>query len=162
MQVDRHQRVRHIIDQSLAGAASLQEERTLREHVLTCTQCKEYLDAGHRVIAGLGGFSFEVDPDLHGRVIAAIGLRAQQLESQRIQRLPMGWSYSAALMLTVIGSFAATRFSGLAAAVLHLEPAPLHVGLLAFWTVPSVCFCLLFPLLHRLSAGGRNEKGLSQ
>jgi hypothetical protein len=162
MEVDRHQRIRHIIDQSLAGAASPQEEQTLREHVLTCAQCKEYLDASQRVIAGLGGFSFEVNPDLHGRVIAAIGLRAKQLESQRIKHIPLWWSYSAALMLTVAGSLTAARFSGLAAAVLHLEPASLHFGLLAFWTVPSVCFCLLFPFLRRLSAGGRNEKGLSQ
>ena len=51
MQVDRHQRIRHIIDRSLAGAASLKEEQTLREHVLACAQCKEYLDAGQRVIA---------------------------------------------------------------------------------------------------------------
>jgi hypothetical protein len=162
MEVDRHQRIRHIIDQSLAGAASPQEEQTLREHVLTCAQCKKYLDASQRVIAGLGGFSFEVNPDLHERVIAAIGLRAKQLESQRIKHAPLWWGYSAALMLTVAGSLAAARFIGLAAAVLHLEPASLHVGLLAFWTLPSVCFCLLFPLLHRLSAGGRNEKGLSQ
>lgn len=162
MQVDRHQRIRHIIDRSLVGAASLKEEQTLREHVLTCAQCKAYLDAGQRVIAGLGGFSFEVNPDLQGRVIAAIGQRAQELESEEIKHIPMWWSYTAALMLTVAGSFAALRFSGLAAAVFHLEPAPLHVGLLAFWTVPSVCFCLLFPLLHRLSAGRGNEKGLSQ
>ena len=47
MQVDRHQRIRHIIDQSLAGAASSQEEQTLREHLLTCAQCKEYLDASN-------------------------------------------------------------------------------------------------------------------
>ena len=72
--------------------------------------------------------------------------------------MPLWWSYSAALMLTVAGSFAAARFSGLAAAVLHLEPAPLHVGLLAFWTLPSVCFCLLFPLLHRLSAADQRER----
>ena len=162
MQVDRHRRVRHIIDRSLAGAASLQEEQTLREHVLTCAQCKESLVAGQRAIAGLGGFSFEVNPDLHGRVMAAIGLRAQQLETRRIKHIPMWWSYSAALMLTVAGSLAAPRFSDLAAAVFHLEPVPLHLGLLAFWTVPSVFFCLLFPLLHRLSACGSNEKGLSQ
>ena len=100
MQVDRHQRICHIIDRCLAGAASLQEEQTLREHVLTCAQCKKYLDASQRVIAGLGGFSFEVNPDLHGRVIAAIGLRAKQLESQRIKHIPLWWTYSAALMLT--------------------------------------------------------------
>jgi hypothetical protein len=162
MQVDRHQEIRHIIDRSLAGAASSQEEQTIREHLLTCVACQEYLNASHQAIAGLGGFSFEVNPDLHGKVLAAITLRAQQLEASKIERRPMVWSYLTALVLTVTGSFAAARFSGLAGAVFHLEPEPLHVGLLALWVVPSLCFCLLFPILHRLSAGWMNEKGLSQ
>jgi hypothetical protein len=162
MQVDRHQEIRHIIDRSLVGAASSQEEQTLREHLLTCAACQEYLNASHKAIAGLGGFSFEVNPDLHERVLAALTLRAQQLETTRVQQRPMLWSYLAALMLTVAGSFTAARFSGLAGAVFHLEPEPLHIGLLALWIVPSLCFCLLFPILHRLSLGWMNEKGLSQ
>ncbi len=162
MQVDRHQEIRHIIDRSLVGAASSQEEQSLREHLLTCVVCQDYLNASHQAIAGLGGFSFEVNPDLHGKVLAAITLRAQQLEASKIERRPMVWSYLVALVLTVAGSFAAARFSGLAGAVFHLEPEPLHVGLLALWIVPSLCFCLLFPFLHRLSVVWMDEKGLSQ
>jgi hypothetical protein len=162
MQVDLHQEMRDIIDRSLVGAASRQEEQTLREHFLSCAPCQEYLNASHRAIAGLGGFSFEVNPELHGKVLAALELRAQQLEAGRIGRRPMLWSYFAALVLTVAGSFAAARFGGIAAALFHLEPAQLHFGLVALWIVPSFCFCLLFPILHRLSAGWMNEKGLSQ
>ena len=162
MQVDRHQEIRHIIDRSLVGAASSQEEQTLREHLLTCLTCQEYLNASHQAIAGLGGFSFEVNPDLHERVLAALTVRAQQLETTTVQQRPMLWSYLAALVLTVAGSFTAARFSGLAGAVFHIEPEPLHIGLLALWVVPSLCFCLLFPILHRLSQGWMNEKGLSQ
>jgi hypothetical protein len=162
MQVDRHQEIRDIIDRSLVGAASRQEEQTLRQHFLTCASCQEYLNASHRAIAGLGGFSFEVNPDLQGKVLAAITLRAQQLETSKAEQRPMLWSYLAALVLTVAGSFAAARFGGIAAAVFHLEPAQLHFGLVALWIVPSFCFCLLFPILHRLSAGWMNEKGLSQ
>ena len=162
MQVDRHQEIRHIIDQSLVGAASVQEEQTLREHFLSCAPCQEYLNASRRAIAGLGGFSFEVNPDLHGRVIAALALRAEQLETNRIEQRPMLWSYVAALVLTVAGSLAAARLSGFAVSVLHLQPAALHFGLLALWILPSLCFCLLFPFLHRLSPGWMDEKGLSQ
>ena len=162
MQVDRHQEIRHIVDRSLAGAASLQEKQALREHLITCVACQEYLNASHRAIAGLGGFSFEVNPDLHGKVLAALTLRAQQLDTKRIEQRPMLWSYLTALALTICGSFAAARFSGLAGAVFHLQPALLHFGLVALWIVPSLCFCLLFPILHRLSLGGMNEKGLSQ
>jgi hypothetical protein len=159
MQVEGHEPIRHIIDKSLVGAASLQEEQTLRQHCLTCGPCQEYLNASHRAIASLGGFSFAVNPDLQGRVMASLTQRAQQLEGGQS---PMWWSYLAALILTVAGSSAASRFSRLAADVLHLEPAPLHFGVLALWIVPSLCFCLLFPILHRLAAGWMNEKGLSQ
>jgi hypothetical protein len=162
MQIDRHQEIRHIIDRSLVGGVSLQEEQTLREHFLTCAPCQEYLNASQRAIAGLGGFSFGVNPDLHDKVIAALAARAQQLETNRIKQRPMFWSYVAALVLTVAGSLAAAQFSGLAVAAFHLQPAPLHFGLLALWIVPSLCFCLLFPILHRLSAGWMNEKGLPQ
>ena len=162
MQIDRHQEIRHIIDRSLVGGVSLQEEQTLREHFLTCAPCQEYLNASQRAIAGLGGFSFEVNPDLHDKVIASLAARAQQLETNRIKQRPMLWSYVAALVFTVAGALAAARFSGLAVAVFHLEPEPLHIGLLALWIVPSLCFCLLFPILHRLSLGWMNEKGLSQ
>jgi hypothetical protein len=162
MQVDRHQEIRHIIDRSLVGAASSQEEQTLREHLLTCFACQEYVKASHQAIAGLGGFSFEVNPDLHGKVLAALTLRAQELETKRVEQRPMLWSYLAAIVLTVAGSFTAARFSGLAGAFFHIEPERLHVGLLALWIVPSLCFCLLFPVLHRLSVGWINEKGLSQ
>jgi hypothetical protein len=159
MQVEGCEPIRHIIDKSLVGTASHEEEQTLRRHFLTCDACQEYLNASHRAIAALGGFSFDVNPDLHDRVIASLALRAQQLEGNRS---PMWWSYVAAFMLTVLGSLAALRFSGLAVAVFHLDPAPLHFGVLALWIVPSLCFCLLFPILHRLAAGWMNEKGLSQ
>jgi hypothetical protein len=162
MQAEAHEPIRQIIDKSLVGATSLQEEQTLRQHLLTCAQCQEYLDASHRAIAGLAGFSFEVNPDLHGRVLASLSLRARQLEGIGTKQSTMWWSYVAALMLTVVGSLAASRFGGLAVAVFHLQPAPLHFGVLALWVVPSLLFCLLFPLLHRLGPGWMNEKGLFQ
>jgi anti-sigma factor RsiW len=162
MQVDRHQEIRHVIDRSLVGSASPQEEQALREHLLTCLACQEYLNASHRAIAGLAGFSFEVNPDLHQKVIAALTVRAQQLDGEKAGQRPMWWSFAAALVLTICGSLAATRFSGFAGAVFHLQPALLHFGLLTLWIVPSLCLCLLFPILHRVSLGRMNEKGLSQ
>ncbi len=163
MQIDRHHEIHTIIDRSLVGEASAQEEQALREHLLACAPCQEYLNASHRAIAGLAGFSFEVNPELQGKVLEALTQRAQLLESKRVEQRPMLWSYlAAALALTGIGSFAAAQFSGLASAVFHLAPAPLHIGLVALWIAPSLCFCLLFPVLHRLALGWMNEKGLSQ
>jgi hypothetical protein len=161
MQADRHQPIRQIIDKSLVGAATLQEEQTLRAHVVTCSACQEYLNTSHRAIAGLGGFSFEVNPELHQRVIASLTARARQLEIEGARSRPIWWNFLVAVMLTVAGSFAIVEFASLAAAFLHIELAPLHLGLIAFWIVPSLCFCLLLPFLSRLSAGW-NEKGFSQ
>jgi hypothetical protein len=156
MPVDRHESICHIIDKSLIGAASLEEQGTLREHLLTCPSCTEYLGASHRAIASLGGFSFEVDPGLQGRVLAS--LEQQQLERERIRPMPKWWSRLVALLLTAAGSLAASRFAGLAAPVFHIEPARIQFGLVAFWIAPSVCFCLLFLLL---SVSPASKKGLS-
>ena len=152
MPVDLHQAMRQLIDKSLAEAPSVHEQQTLREHVATCVPCQEYLNHSNRVIAALGGFSFAVDPELQGKVMASLALRAQQLELSSKKNIPIGWSYLAALLLTVAGSLA----------VYQLAPASLRLGVLALWVVPSLYFCLLFPLLHRLSRRGMHEKGLSQ
>jgi predicted anti-sigma-YlaC factor YlaD len=159
MEVDRHESIRHTIDKSLAGAASREEEHALREHLAACAACEEYLDASRRAIAGLGGFSFEVNPALDAKVLAALSLEAGV--AQRTRPIPMGWSRLAALVLTVTGSLAASRFAGPAAAVFHMEPAQMHAGLVVLWIAPSVGFCLLFLLLSASPASWMNTKGLS-
>ena len=158
MNVDLHQTMRHIIDKSLLDAASVHEQQALREHVALCVPCLEYLNASNRVIAGLGGFSFDVDPALQQKVMASLAQRAQQLALSS-ERRPMGWIYLAALMLTIAGSFIVGHFGGFAVAAFHLQPALLLTGMVAFWIVPSLCFCMLFPILLRLAMG---EKGISQ
>ncbi len=147
MHVDLHPAMRQIIDKSLLGEASIHEQQTLQEHLASCALCQDYLVASNRVIAGLAGFSFEADPELQARVMDSLILRAQQLQSS--QRRPMWWNYLTALVLTAAGSFTVTLFT----------PASLRAGVFALWILPSLCFCLLFPVLHRLSTG---EKGLLQ
>jgi anti-sigma factor RsiW len=158
MHVDLHQVMRQIIDKSLLAELPVHEEQTLREHLANCDRCREYLDTSNRVVAGLSGFSFEVNPELQGNVMASLTQRAQQLELST-ERRPMGWLYLAALVLTVAGSLCAERLSGFLVGALHLQSAPLQSGVVALWIVPSLCFCLLFPVLHRLARG---EKGISQ
>jgi len=158
MEIDRHESICHMIDKALAGAASLDEEQALREHLATCAACEQYLNASQRAIAGLGGFSFEVDPALDAKVLAALALEPGV--AKRTRPMPMWWSRLVALVLTVTGSFAASRLAGLAAAVFHVEPAQIHAGLVAFWIAPSVGFCLLFLLLSISPARWMNTKGL--
>jgi anti-sigma factor RsiW len=154
MQADDHAIMRDVIDKTLAGSVLPEEERSLREHLSACAQCQEYLNAGTRVIAGLGGFSFEVDPGLQAKVFASLELRAEQLEAAQPSRRRMVWGCIAAVVLLVTGSVVASQFGNLAAGLLHLQPSQVQRVLMAVWVLPSLCFALLFPLLPLL----RNRK----
>ncbi len=151
MRSDDHESFQHRIDETLAGGIALQEEESLREHLQSCAKCQEYLAASTRVIAGLGGFSFDVDPALQAKVFASISLRAQQIEGRRPTRTRMAWIFITALIFTAAGSFIDLQFGGLIAAVLDIQRTQMRHGLLTFWIVPSLCLLLLFPLLPLLS-----------
>lgn len=159
MQADPHQSIRHIIDQSVAGPTSAQEQRTLREHLATCTACSDYLDASNRAIASLEGFSFPIDPALDSKVQAALAQRAQQLQAESLQHRRLWLISLLAVTLTVIGSLAASQLGSLAAVPFHLQPAKLHLGLTTFWIAPSVLICMLL-LLPGVRAVLGSRKGL--
>lgn len=151
----------YLIDKSLAGAATPQEEQSLREHLAVCAPCAEHLEASRRVVAGLEGFSFALGPALDSKVLAAVTLRAQQLETNRARRRQMGWGGLLALLLTAVGSLAASRLGSLAGPALHLDPAPMRFALAAFWVTPSLFVCLLLLLLPTLHVGRSSRKGFS-
>jgi hypothetical protein len=153
---DGHERFQHMIDETLAGP--VQEEQSLREHLQSCAACQAYLAASNRAIAGLGGFSFEVNPNLDAKVSASLRLRAQQIKATHPGRRQLVLSCILALMLTAAGSFFDLRLSGLIASVFDLRRMQVQQGLIAFWIVPSLCFLLLFPILPLLSAGGTNQE----
>jgi predicted anti-sigma-YlaC factor YlaD len=145
-----------MIDEALVAGTSAPARPLLNEHLQSCAQCREYLDTSTRVIASLGGFSFEVDPILQAKVFDAITLRAQQAQAAQFSPKRLGMICILAVALTVIGSFFDLRFGGLLASVLDLHHAQLRQGLLTFWIIPSLCLLLLFPMLPLLS--GRKER----
>ena len=151
MRSDEHESFRRRIDETLAGEIAPGEEESLREHLQFCAHCQEYLAAGTRVITGLGGFSFEVDPALKEQVCAAISLRAQQIQSAKPSGRRMVWIFMTALLLSAAGSLVDLQFGGLIASVLDMQRTQLRHGLVAFWILPSLCFLLLFPILPLLS-----------
>jgi anti-sigma factor RsiW len=159
MQADLHDTIRHIIDKTLVGEASAQEQQSLREHLRACAQCERYADDGRRAIAGLSGFSFAADSDLQAKVHAALDLRMQQLQAAEPNRKRVVQVSIAALLLTIVGSFAALHVGNPLAAVLHLAPAQAQAGLFTFWIAPSWCFALLLPVLLLVSAKSANKKG---
>lgn len=159
MKAERHEMFQQIIDKSLAGKVSPQEEKSLREHLQACAPCQEYLASSTRVIASLGGFSFDVNPELHAKVCASIKQRAQQLEARQPSRRRLAWGCIIALVLTAAGSFADLQFGKLAADVFNLQPTLVRQGLLAFGVIPSLCLLLLFPMLPALLTANANRKG---
>jgi len=160
MNTDHHESFQHLIDESLAGCISAEREQSLREHLDTCVPCQEYLSASNRVIASLGGFSFEVNPTLNARVLASLRLPAQQVQAAQPGRRRWALISLAAVLLTMGGSFVDLKFGSLIAAVFDIQRMQVRQGLLAFWIVPSLFVLLLFPLLPLLSkAGTRREEG---
>jgi anti-sigma factor RsiW len=162
MQADLHNAMRHIIDKSLVGEASAQEQQSLREHLRACAQCETYADDGRRAIAGLSGFSFApfaTDPGLQAKVHAALDLRAQQLQTAQPGRRRILQVSIAALLLTIAGSFGALHIGNPLAAIFHLAPAQAQAGLFTFWIAPSWCFALLLPVLLLVSARSASRKG---
>ena len=148
---DRHELFRNMIDEALVAGTSASPQPQLNEHLQSCSQCREYLNASTRVIASLGGFSFEVDPALQEKVFDAITVRAQQHDPPRFSSHRLALICILAVALTVIGSIFDLTFGGLLASVLDLHHAQLRQGLVTFWIIPSVCLLLLFPMLPLLS-----------
>jgi len=161
MNIDQHENFQHMIDESLAGGVSAEREQFLREHLDTCAPCQEYLSASIRVIAGLGGFSFEVGPTLNARVLASLRRPAQRVQAAQPGRRRWALISVAAVVLTIGGSFFDLQFGALLASVFDIQRIQVRQVLLAFWIVPSLCVLLLFPLLPLLSkAGTRREEGI--
>ena len=158
MNIDHHETFRRMIDESLAAGIPAEREQSLREHLDTCAPCQEYLSANNRVIAGLGGFSFEVDTTLNARVLASLRLRAQQVQAAQSVRRRWALISAAAVVLTLGGSFVDLQFGQLIASVFDIQRIEVQRGLLAFWIVPSLCVLLLFPLLPLLSKAGTHRE----
>jgi anti-sigma factor RsiW len=162
MPADPHEAMRRLIDKSLVGEASPEEQHSLREHLHACVQCEAYASEGRRAIAGLSGFSFAPDAGLQAKVHAALDQRLQQLQtaqpSYRSPRNILQLSI-AALLLTIVGSIAALLMGNPLAALLHLPSAQTQAGVFTLWIVPSWCFALLLPVVLLVLARSANRKG---
>ncbi len=155
MNLDHHDSFQRMIDESLAGAISAEKERSLREHLSTCAPCREYLSSSNRVIAGLSGFSFEVNPNLNARVLTALRLQAEDgreshardIGSMRQHSVPLKNSaaFALALLMSLVGSGLVHQMAERLAVPMHLVSTQVQAGVLVFWLLPSICaaLCLL-------------------
>jgi hypothetical protein len=155
MNIDHHDTFQRMIDESLAGVLSEEKEQSLREHLSTCATCKEYLSATNRIIAGLSGFSFEVNPTLNARILAALKLQAEvgreilapDTGTVRQHSVPFkNWAaFALALSMSLVGSRLAYQMAERLEVPMHFVTAQIQAGVLVFWLLPSLCaaLCLL-------------------
>ena len=162
MNIVHHESFQRMIDESLAGAISAEKEQSLREHLSTCAPCKEYLSASNRVIAGLSGFSFEVNPTLNARVLAALKLQAQQDRAAQPRRrrilrpynlhVKVWAAFALALSMSIVGSALVYQVAKFLTVPMHFDTAQVQTGVLIFWLLPSFCAAL-----RLLTAPGGNR-----
>ena len=155
MNIDHHDTFQRMIDESLAGVLSAENEQSLREHLSTCAPCRDYLSASNRVVAGLSGFSFEVNPILNARVLAALRLRAEEgrgipardTGTTRQHSVPFkNWAaFALALSMSFVGSELVYQMAERLTVSMHFVSAQVQAGVLVFWLLPSLCaaLCLL-------------------
>jgi Putative zinc-finger len=155
MNLNFHESCQRMVDESLAGAISAEKEQSLREHLSTCVPCQQYLSASNRVISGLSGFSFEVNPNLNAKVLAALRLQAQQPSSAQPRRLQLVrrriveykvWAaFSVALLLSLAGSALVYQVAKALTVPMHFDTLQVQAGVLIFWLLPSfgAALCLL-------------------
>lgn len=162
MNLDHHDSFQRMIDESLAGAISAEKEQSLREHLAACALCLEYLSANNRVIAGLSGFSFELNPTLNARVLVALKLQAQPNRAAQPGRrrfviqhnVPFrAWAaFAVALSMSIAGSALVYQVANLLKVPTHFDTAQVQAGVLVFWLLPSFCAALCL-----LAAPGENR-----
>jgi Putative zinc-finger len=152
MNIDHNDTFQRMIDESLAGVLSAEKEQSLREHLSTCTTCREYLSASNRVIAGLSGFSFEVNPTLNVRVLAALKLHDTGTIRQYSAPFKNWVAFAAALSMSFVGSGLVCQMAERLVIPMHFVSAQVQAGVLVFWLLPSLCAALCL-----LAAPGENR-----
>ncbi len=162
MIIDHNDTFQRMIDESLAGVLSKEKAQSLRKHLSTCATCREYLSASNRVIAGISGFSFEVNPTLNARVLAALRLRAgegrgilaRDTGTMRQHSMPFkNWTaFAVALSMSFVGSGLVFQMAERLAVPVHFNTAQVQAGVLIFWLLPSLCAALCL-----LAAPGENR-----
>jgi hypothetical protein len=155
MNIEHHEGFQRMIDESLVAAISSEKEQSLREHLATCVPCQEYLSANNRVIAGLGGFSFEVNPTLNARVLVALKLHHTGTMRQHKLQFKVWASFAVALSMSFVGSALVYQVAKLLTVPMHFDAAQVQAGVLVFWLLPSFCSAL------RLLAAPGEKRGIA-
>ena len=153
MILDHHERFQRMIDESLAAPISAEKEQSLREHLATCVSCQEYLSTSNRVIAGLGGFSFEVNPTLNARVLVALKLHNTGTIRDHNVQFKVWAGFAVALSMSFVGSALVYQVARMLTVPIHFDDAQIQAGVLVFWLTPSLCSALCLLASHGENRG---------
>jgi len=153
MNLNFHESFQRMIDESLAGSISAEKERLLRDHLSTCVPCQEYLSASNRVIAGLSGFFFEVNPALNAQVVAALKLHPIAARRQHKVRFKIWAAFALALSMSFIGSALVYQVARVLTVPLHFDTVQVQAGVVIFWLLPSFCAALCLLVAHGQKRG---------
>jgi hypothetical protein len=77
MPFDPHQRARRLIDEALVDGISPADERWLHDHIRACTACAAHQEVAASIVRELRSISFELDPEMAGRVQTALAGRSR-------------------------------------------------------------------------------------
>jgi hypothetical protein len=155
MSGDHHEGFQRMIDESLAAALSAEKTQSLREHLATCIPCQEYLSASRRVIAGLRGFSFEANPTLNARVLAALEPHHAGTMRRHTVQFKNWAAFAVALSMSFVGSALVYRVATQLTVPMHFDIAQAQAAVLVFWLLPSFCSAL------RLLAAPGEKRGVA-
>ena len=150
MRIENHEEIRLLIDKSLGGDISREEEKSLLEHLRFCQTCQEYKSSVSTVVSAFDGFAFEVTPELNTKVHRSLQQLIQKMEAGKMEQRHMRIASFSAFLLSFLGSSVVWQVSDFLAARLQLSPGAMEIGLLLLWVAPSLLISLLLPVIPSL------------
>lgn len=156
MKIESHKEICLLIDKSLQNNLSQDEETSLREHLDSCPECQEYLEANEWSIAALEGFAFEATPGLNAQVHRSM----RKLESDLKERRRSIRISAVAFTLSFLSSFLLWGPSDVLASHLHLAANDVQLLFLLFWVLPALFVAVCIPIFPSLLLRSQYQKGL--
>ena len=139
MQCDN--RLRDLIDRSLAEKISESERQLIDQHIRDCDGCQRYVELPARTLRGLREFTFTSETDSSAKIFEILAHHTRTTRQPHVQ-FKIWVAFAAALLMSVVGSVLVYQVARFFAALLPFDNAQVRAGVLIFWLLPSLCAAL--------------------